>query len=120
MIRMREDRRVYRDDMTQWRTSHLVAGVVIALFLIVQLTIPIVQAGSDAPERFAWQMFSKGESAPDFVIVLSNGETQPIELADYVAAGRAEIDYDEYMPPHLCSVIPDAVEITWEEGAHRC
>jgi len=105
--------------MTGWRRSRLVASIVIAAFLIVQLAVPLSRFGDDTARRFGWQMFSSSSPAPDFVVVTSTDDID-IVLDDYLAMRRADVDFAEYMPPHLCSVVPDAQQVTWDGGSYAC
>ena len=105
--------------MTGWRTSRVAAVSVIAVFFIVQLAIPISRIGDDDPRRFGWQMFSTSSQAPHFVVTTDTGEVE-VDLADYMARVRGDIDIVSLMPPHLCNVIPGAESVSWEGGDFEC
>ena len=105
--------------MTGWRRSRLVASIVIVAFVIVQLAIPLSRFGDDTARRFGWQMFSTSSPAPDFVVVTSTNEVD-IALGDYLAMRRADVDFTEHMPPHLCAAVPDAQQVTWDDGSYEC
>ena len=104
--------------MTDWRRSRVLAGLVIAAFLVVQLTVPISRFGEDA-HRFGWQMFSSAGRQYDFSVATNDGEIE-VDLEDYMAIVRADLDLTEVMPEHLCNVIPDAQRVTWRSGSHQC
>lgn len=91
----------------------------IAIFLVIQLAIPISRFADETPRRFGWQMFTVTRQAPDFVVHTSTHDIE-IDLDDFVARARGDIDLANILPAHLCNVIPDAESITWEDGHHRC
>jgi hypothetical protein len=104
--------------MREWRKSIVVAVVATTLFLIVQLAMPISRLG-DTARRFGWQMFSTAQFAPEFVVVTEDDEID-IDHRDYVAMSRADVDFEKLLPPHLCSVVPNAVSVRWEGGELIC
>lgn len=106
--------------MTGWRRSRPLVVVAIVVFLVVQLSVPIIRFGDgDRAQRFAWQMFSTAEVAPAFVVHTSSGEAG-IDLDAYMARPRSDIDILGLMPAHLCATHPDADLITWQGGEHTC
>lgn len=105
--------------MTDWRKSPLAAGLIIAMFVVIQLVIPISRLTDDSPRRFGWQMFSVARGAPTFVAETNSGDVE-IDLDDFVARARGDIDLEEVLPTHLCRVIPDADSIAWESEQHQC
>jgi hypothetical protein len=105
--------------MSDWRTSRLAAGIVIAVFVLVQLALPISRLGREDAARFGWQMYSVARPSPQFVVSTSAGDVD-IRLHDYMARVRADIDIVGLLPPHLCEVVSGAQTVTWEEREHRC
>lgn len=105
--------------MAGWRRSPAVAVLVIAVFLVVQLAVPLSRLGTDSPRRFGWQMFSIARHSPQFVVATETGEIE-IEVSDFMARVRADVDLVALLPQHLCSVVPGAEVVTWEDGVHRC
>jgi hypothetical protein len=106
--------------MTGWRQSRAVALVVIAVFLTVQLIIPIGRYGNfEVTQRFGWQMFAGFVPAPQITVVTSDGE-HPVVLDDYMAWPRADIDIVRYLPAHLCEIVPDVQSVRWETGSLEC
>jgi hypothetical protein len=103
-----------------WRTSRPTAALLIALFLIIQLTLPISRLGDDSAKRFGWQMFSKSSTPPGFVVRMNDGAEVEISLDDYTAILRADIALIDRMPPHLCAIMPDALSVTWQTGEFQC
>ena len=94
--------------------------IVIAVFLTVQLTLPIGRLGPhESARRFGWQMFSVAREDPTFVVATDSGQSV-IDLNDYMAGARGDVDIVGFLPPHLCSVVPGAVRVTWDSGEYRC
>ena len=111
---------VYGVAVSSWRRSRVVAVATIGIFLAVQLAIPISRYGEvGRAQRFGWQMFSIGEQAPRFVVETNAGERE-IDLGDYMARVRGDIDIVGLMPAHLCGAVSGAVRVTWQDGVHRC
>lgn len=103
-----------------WRTSGVVALLVILVFVGVQLAVPLSRIGvHESGRRFGWQMFSTARETPAFVVVTETGELD-IGLGDYMAGPRGDIDIVGLLPPHLCGVIPGANRVTWESGEYEC
>jgi len=105
--------------MKDWRESPLAALLLIAVFVVIQLGIPISRLSEEGPRRFGWQMFSVARGAPTFVAHTTSGDIE-IELVDFVARARGDIDLEEVLPTHLCNVLPDANSVSWENGQLEC
>lgn len=108
----------YGGKVIDWRRSRLAAAIVIAFFFAVQLAIPIGRLDGES-QRFGWQMFSSASLRGHFVVTTADGQMD-IDVEDYVAAVRAEVDVDRLLPVHLCSTIPGAEIVTWDNGSHEC
>lgn len=92
----------------------------IAIFLVVQLAIPISRLSPpETAHRWAWQMFSRTPHSIQFVIHTPT-DTTDVELHEYMAQVRGDIDLTEVLPPHLCAVSEDAVKVTWDSGELEC
>lgn len=91
----------------------------IVLFLAVQLAIPISRFGHESARRFGWQMFSSAAPAPQFVVMTANDEID-MDLGDYMARVRADIDVASRLPSHLCEIVPDAQLVTWDDSRFEC
>lgn len=111
---------IYGDAVIEWRKNRVVTGAVLLAFLAVQLAIPITRLSSERGERFGWQMYSAVKPAPDFEVISAGGERAAIDLDDYVVSPRLDVDITGHLPQHLCTVIPRAVEVSWEVGSYRC
>ena len=110
----------YGAEVNDWRQSRSIAGFAVVLFLLVQVGIPLTRLGEgDRTLRFGWQMFTAAEEAPEFVVVTPDDQIE-IELLDYLARARADIDIVGSMPAHLCTVFPEAVLVTWQSGEFTC
>ncbi len=81
-------------------------------FLIIQLITPIVQLfWAPRPARFGWQMFSLSSPPPNFAVVLDDGTSKPIAIESFVTSLRAEVPLTQFLPPHLCRVVPHVVAV---------
>lgn len=106
--------------MSAWRRSPVIALLIVSVFLVVQLAIPISRLGHHQPTvRFGWQMFSVAIPAPEFVVATTNGDVS-IDLEDYMARVRGDIDIEALLPPHLCQVVQGAIRVTWADGSYEC
>jgi hypothetical protein len=112
--------RVYGEPMSSWRGSPVVAAVACALFLVVQLAIPISRIDeTDRGTRFGWHMFSGAQGTPEFVVETAEGEKN-IALEDYMARVRVDVDIRGQLPSHVCDVVPGALVVSWDQGEHLC
>lgn len=120
MTRRHEFQRYTVGPVRSWRTSRAVALVAIVLFGALHVAVPVSRIGvHDSARRFGWQMFSTAREAPAFVVVTEAGEL-PVELGDYMAGPRGDVDIVGRLPPHLCNVVPGALRVTWGSGEHQC
>jgi hypothetical protein len=104
---------------TDWRRSRIVTTLVIVIFVAIQFGIPVSRLLSQSGGRFGWQMYSAAGPVPQMAVVLEDGVIE-VEIRDYLAGPRNELDLVRHLPSHLCSVIDDAVRVEWEGGTHRC
>jgi hypothetical protein len=111
---------IYGDIVSEWRKSPLVAGIAVALFVLIQLATPISRFGDhERAQRLGWQMFSVSVPDPTLTVVTDSGE-EKIMLEDYMARVRSDIDIIALMPPHLCKVVEDAAAVNWDGGFYQC
>jgi hypothetical protein len=90
------------------------------VFLTLQLALPISRLGPhESARRFGWQMFSIAREDPTFVVETESGQSV-VDLNEYMAGARGDVDIVGALPTHLCVVYPGAVRVTWESGAHEC
>ena len=93
-----------------WRKIPAAARAFVVLWLLVQLAIPIAGAMSDAPGRFIWHMFSSSAAAPLYTVTTPNSSVN-VDLEDITARLRADLPFNEFVPPHLCATVPEAIAV---------
>jgi hypothetical protein len=82
----------------------------------VQLTIPAAAFAQGVPSRFGFQMFSGHEEALAVRVLDRAGQELVIDLDDYVASGRAEIDWSGRLPDFICDHNAQAGLVTVTSG----
>lgn len=107
------------DRSNSWRSSPVVALVVIALFFAVQLALPSSRLGDPAASRFGWQMFSTYQEEIEFTVNTAEG-SRVVDLRELTAQFRVELPLDELVPDHLCRTVPGAISVTVDGEEHRC
>ena len=106
--------------VSSWRRSSLVAVIAITIFLLVQIAVPVSRLGvHDNALRFGWQMFSTARETPSFVVITDTG-SETIDINEYMAGARGDVDIVGNMPAHLCTVVAGAVRVTWGTGELQC
>lgn len=105
--------------MTGWRSSRLIAGLIIGMFFLVQLSIPVSRLGSDSARRFGWQMYSGAYPPLMFEVTTPEGPVE-VDLEDYVVGLRVDVDIVGFLPPHLCEVVVGATRVSWGDGSLEC
>jgi hypothetical protein len=83
-------------------TRRTVLRWLIAAFLAVQLTLPILALAGPRPTGFGWQMFTAYAPPPTVSIEMADGSVVPIELADLLAHPRPEADLHTPIVADLC------------------
>ena len=103
-----------------WRWNPRVALTAVVVFLLTQLTIPVVQLSQehDRAQRFGWQMFAYSTSGL-YIAHTEQGERE-IDLDEILARPRADIDLDQIVPAHVCRTRDDVIRVTWDGGALEC
>ncbi|MEO7296458.1 MAG: hypothetical protein ABIZ57_09960 [Candidatus Limnocylindria bacterium] len=95
------------------------ASFVIA-FIVIQLAVPILALAQPRPARFGWQMYTAVPSLPRVSVEDADGRTQPVEVTDLVARGRADADFSAALVEHLCATTDaTAVRIASDDGEER-
>lgn len=106
--------------MSSWRKSGRIASVAAGLIILVQFAVPISRlVDEDKATRFGWQMFSGSRAFPQLVVETPEGDVD-IALSDFLIRQRVEIDVVQVLPPFLCSEIPNAVSVRWDDGEYQC
>ena len=82
-----------------------------AVLVVVQLGIPLVALTNGVPSRFGFHMFS-GREGLSVHVVDDSGADLPLELDDYVAAGRPELDWSKVLPEFICEREAEAAVVT--------
>ena len=80
--------------------------------LLVQLAVPLVALTQGVPSRFGFHMFAgRGETLS--VLVLDRaGEEIPVDVEDFVAAGRPELAWADVLPERVCQRQEGAAVVT--------
>jgi hypothetical protein len=86
----------------------------VALFLAVQILVPIIQLGKTRPAHFGWQMFSDWRPIPTYWIVLADGSTREIDLHEHIAVRRLDADYHSVFPDYLLRTYSEALAVRWQ------
>ena len=85
----------------------------VALFLVVQIVVPLIQLGQPRPAHFGWQMFSGYPPFPTYWIVLADGSAREIDVHDHIGVRRLDADYHSVLPDYLRRTYPEAVAVRW-------
>lgn len=109
---------------TTSRARRRAVTVFCAVFVAIQVLVPLSRLPGPEVRPFGWQMFS---AVSDYRLQVEyrDGSTETLEPADYLARHRPEVDY-RALPEFLCSRIPDAVQIrttsrlAGTDESHRC
>jgi len=72
-----------------------------ALFLLVQVALPVAALFGDRPGRFGWHMYSAVPDLPEVWVIRSDGSEMSVDLSR-LAKGRAEINYTTALWAALC------------------
>lgn len=93
----------------------LAATLFCVVFLVTQITTPVVQLiWAPRPARFGWQMFSVNVPPPAFTAVLDDGTARPVVLESYVGSLRGDVPLAQFLPAHLCRVVPHVVAVRYQ------
>ena len=83
-----------------------------AVLVAVQLAIPAAAFANGVPSRFGFQMFSGHKEALEVRVVDRSGLEVVIDLDDYVASGRAELQWSKALPDFICEHNTEAAVVT--------
>ena len=107
--------------------SILIAACFFVVFLAAQILIPLAQlAWAPRPARFGWQMYSVASAAPRFELIMRDGFAKPIDITPYVTSLRGDVPLARFVPPHLCTLFPDAAAVRYQmddgsqAGTYQC
>ncbi len=91
----------------------LVRATLVVGFLTLQVVVPTLLLFGARPVRFGWQMFAAHTRAPAFVVERADGSRAVIDVDDYFAMRRGDLDptvFDRF-PAHLCALEPSVVTV---------
>lgn len=77
----------------------------------LQIAIPAAKLRSGSQSRFGWQMFARLGSDPWFGVRYADGSVDTVQVGDYLARVRSDIDLPALLPPHLCRQFDEAVTV---------
>jgi hypothetical protein len=81
-------------------------------FVLLQLITPVAQLlWAPRPARFGWQMFSIVAPPPVFTLVRDDGTSSAVDIKPYVISLRGDVPLAQFLPPHLCRVVPHVVAV---------
>ena len=93
----------------------LIAACFFVVFLAAQVLIPLAQlAWAPRPARFGWQMYSVVSAAPRFELIMRDGAAKPLDITPYVTSLRGDVPLARFLPPHLCTLFPDAAAVHYQ------
>lgn len=85
-------------------TRQVAAMVFVAIFMAVQVTVPLALLASERPARFGWQMYSGARSGATFRAVHHDGSIVPVSIGDYLPHARLDMDLTTLLPKHVCQI----------------
>ncbi len=89
-----------------------------ALFLAIQIVVPLHRLAQPRTQPFGWQMFSS-IAGHRFELESPDGSSRQIDPEDFVLHYRAEIDYRDHLPQLLCEQFPDASAVVATNGLEK-
>jgi hypothetical protein len=95
-------------DTPRWNARSLAAACVFCGFLAVQVVVPALRLDSPDISRFGWQMFAKAQPRELFVVHHRTGVVDTVDVSDFLARHRADLELTATLPAHLCSRVPAA------------
>ncbi len=98
--------------MSTSRTATRARAALSLVFLSLQVAVPTALLFGPRPARFGWQMFSAHTTAPVFAVEHADGSRALVDVDDYFAFRRGDLDpavFDR-LPAHLCRI--DATVVT--------
>ncbi len=91
----------------------------IALFVGVQIIVPLVALAGPRPARFSWQMYSGIRTHQTFTLQFEDGTTRPVIAGDYLVHPRADTDHTTWLPDHACRAEADLAAVLIEQPGHE-
>lgn len=92
---------------------------VAAIYLAVQVALPVRGLLDSGVNRWSWEMFSRGSQQEKFRVVRPDGDIYTtVQLV--LGISRYEIQYDDDGAEILCSYFPEALSVESETGTVTC
>jgi hypothetical protein len=87
---------------TGWDRRTIVVAALLAIFLVWQVAMPTAALFGPRPQRFGWQMYSTFPDLPKAWTIDAAGVETPVEVKQYFAQLRAEVDFAAALRLGLC------------------
>jgi hypothetical protein len=95
---------------TSWTRPDVVRAVALAVYLLLQVGIPLRSYLSDeGSARYSWRMYSSLLAQPPYLVEFHDGTRDTVPLSKYAINARVDINWPDRYPAHLCAVVPGAV-----------
>jgi len=94
--------------------SRRAAACFFVVYLIVQVSLPVYRLWAPRPARFGWQMFSSSVYPVRVWLLRRDGSEEPLDPAAYVGNPRADLDYEKFVPPHICKLRPEVASVRFQ------
>lgn len=85
-----------------WDRRTLVVAALLTIFLIWQVAMPTAALFGPRPQRFGWQMYSTFPDLPKAWTIDATGVETSVEVKQYFAQLRAEVDFAAALRAGLC------------------
>ena len=85
-----------------WDRRTLMVAAFLAIFLVWQLAMPAAALLGPRPQRFGWQMYSTFPELPKAWTIDGTGAETQVEVKQYFAQLRAEVDFAAALRVSLC------------------
>lgn len=87
---------------TGWDRRTVVVAALLAIFLAWQVAVPTAALLGPRPQRFGWQMYSTFPDLPRAWTIDAAGVETSVEVKQYFAQLRAEVDFAAALRAGLC------------------
>jgi hypothetical protein len=90
------------------RRQHLGVRAFVAGYLLIQIAVPVYQLMKPGMTRFGWKMFAR-PARDSLYSVIEGGKIRRLGTpaqTGKVAIRRPEMEFDRYLPAHLCREMP--------------
>jgi hypothetical protein len=85
-----------------WDRRTVVAAVFVALFVVIQFTVPVLALFGPRPARGGWQMYSSFPDVPSVWLIDAAGHETEVDADQLFAGLRAEIDFAAALRAGVC------------------